>query len=65
MVKQNTINKTPWINIDHITFNDFGEKVYYAVNRKSYTHAKIKEDAESFRKMKQGKHGNSLPDGGR
>ena len=52
MVKQNTINKTPQINIDHITFNDFGEKVHYAVNRKSYKHTKSKEDAESFRKMK-------------
>ena len=60
MVKQNIINKT-WINIDHITCNDCGEKCHYAWNSELSKQKKTKEDAEAFRIMKQVKYGNKPP----
>ena len=54
----------PKINLDHITCNDCGEKGHFAENIKGYTQTKLKEDAEAFRKMKQGKYGTKPPDGG-
>ena len=43
----------PRINLDHTTCNDCGEKDHYAGNNNCPTQARLKEEAEAFRKMKQ------------
>ena len=45
----------PRRNLDHITRNDCGEKVHYSGNNDFPTQARLKEDAEALRKMKQEK----------
>ena len=50
--------------MDHSTCNDCGEKVHYAGNNDCPTQARLKEDAEAFRKMKQEKSSNKPPGGG-
>ena len=45
----------PRINLDHITCNDCGEKVRSAGKSDCPNQAKLKEDAEAFRNMKQEK----------
>ena len=50
--------------MDHITCNDCGGKVHYAGNNDFPTIARLKEDAEAFRKMKQEKSSNKPPGGG-
>ena len=57
-------NQKPQINLDHITYNECGEKWHYAGNNECYTQTKTKEDAEALRKTKQEKYGNKPPDGG-
>ena len=52
------------INLDHITCNDCGEKGHYAENNDCPTQARLKEDAEAFRKMNQEKSSNKPPGGG-
>ena len=42
----------PMINLDHITCNDSVEKGHYAGNNDCPTQARLKEDAEAFRKIK-------------
>ena len=54
----------PRINLDHITCNDCGEKCHYAGKNDFPTQAKLKEDAEAFRNMKQEKSSNKPPGGG-
>ena len=54
----------PRRNLDHITCNDCGEKDHYAGNNDCPTQARIKEDAEAFRKTKQEKSFNKIPGGG-
>ena len=39
--------------MDHITYNDYGEKGHYSGNSEYPTQTNIKEDAEAFRDMKQ------------
>ena len=51
-------------NLDHITCNYFGDKIHYWGNVECSTQTNIKEDAEEFRNMKQGKSGENPPDGG-
>ena len=51
-------------NLDHITCNDCGEKDHYSGNNDCPTQARLKEDAEAFRKMKQEKSSNKTPGGG-
>ena len=51
-------------NLDHITWNNCGEKGHYAGNSDFYTQKNIKDYAEAFRNTKQGKSGNNPPDGG-
>ena len=53
----------PRINMDHITFNDCGEKGNYAWKSDCTTQYKFKEDAEAFRKIKQEKSSNNPPGG--
>ena len=53
----------PRRNLDHITYNDCGEKVYYAGNNYCPTQSRLKEDAEAFRKMNQEKSSNKPPGG--
>ena len=48
----------PRRNFDNIKWNYFGEKGHYYGNIECYTQTKLKEDAEAFRKMKQGKYSN-------
>ena len=50
--------------MDHITFNDCGEKGNYAWKSDCTTQYKFKEDAEEFRKIKQEKSSNNPPGGG-
>ena len=38
--------------MDHITYNDYGEKGHYSGNSEYPTQTNIKEDAEAFRNMK-------------
>ena len=47
-------NKKSQRNLVHITCNDCGIKGYYAGNIGYSSQAKLKEDAEAFRKMKRG-----------
>ena len=54
----------PRRNLDHITYNDCGEKVHHAVNNNFPAQARLKEDTEAFRKMKQDKSSNKTPGGG-
>ena len=54
----------PRINLDHITWNDFGEMDHYTGKSECSTQMKLKEDTEASRKTKQGKSGNKPPDGG-
>ena len=51
-------NKKSRRNLDHITCNEYGIKLYYAGNSGCYSQSKLKENAEAFMKMKQGKYGN-------
>ena len=46
-------DQRPRRNLDHITCNDCGEKGHYAGNNDCPTQARLKEDTETFRKMKQ------------
>ena len=57
-------NQKHGINIYRINCTDCEEKGHYAGNNPCSTQIKLKEDAESFRKMKQEKYWNKLPDGG-
>ena len=50
--------------MDHITCNDCRGKGHYAGKNKCPTQARLKEDAEAFRKMKQEKSSNKPPGGG-
>ena len=43
----------PRINLVHINCNNCAEKVHYAGNNDCPTQARLKEDAEAFRKMEQ------------
>ena len=54
----------PRRNMDHITCNDCREKGHYVGNNYFPTQARLKEDAEAFRKMKQEKYYNKPPGGG-
>ena len=54
----------PRRNLDHISCNDCGEKGHYAGNNNFPSQARLKEDAEAFRKMKQEKSSNKPPGGG-
>ena len=54
----------PMRNLDHITCNDCEEKGHYAGNNDYSTQARLKEDAEAFRKVKQEKSSNKPPGGG-
>ena len=54
----------PRRNMYHITCNECGEKCHYAGNNDCPTQARLKEDAEAFRKMKQEKSSNKHPGGG-
>ena len=51
----------PRKNLDHVTGNDCGEKGHYAGNNGCPTQARLKEDAEAFRKVKQEKLSNKPP----
>ena len=46
-------------NLDRITCNDGGQKGHYSGNSQSFAQTKLKEDSESFRKMKQEKSSNN------
>ena len=48
----------PRRNLDHIACNECGEKGHYAGNNECLTQTRLKEDAESFIKMKQEKSSN-------
>ena len=48
----------------YITCNYCGEKVHYAGKKYCPTQARLKEDAEAFRKIKQEKSSNKPPCGG-
>ena len=50
--------------MDHINCNNCGEKGHYDRKNDCPTQARLKEDAEAFRKMKQDKSSNKLPGGG-
>ena len=54
----------PRRNLEHITCNDCVEKVHYAGNNDFPTQARLKEDAEALRKMKQEKSSNKTLGGG-
>ena len=54
----------PRRNLDHITCNNCGEKGHYYGNNDCQTQAKLKEDSDSFRKMKQEKSSNNTTGGG-
>ena len=54
----------PRRNMGHITCNDCGEKGHYDGKNDCPTQARLKEDAESLRKMKQDKSSNKPPGGG-
>ena len=51
-------------NMDHITCNRCGEKVHYSENNECPTQARLKEDADAFRKMNKEKSSNKPPGGG-
>ena len=57
-------DQRPRINLDHITCKNCGEKGYYSGNSDCPTQAKLKEDAEEFRKTKQEKYAKNPPGGG-
>ena len=44
----------PRRNLDHITCNEYGEKGHYAGNKNFPTQARLKEDAEAFKKNEAG-----------
>ena len=54
----------PRRNLDHITCKNCGEKGHYAGKNDYPTQARLKDDAEAFRKMKQEKSSNNPPGGG-
>ena len=54
----------PRRNLDHITCKNCGEKDHYNGNNDCPTQARLKEDEEAFRKMKQNKYSNKPPGGG-
>ena len=54
----------PRRNMDHTTCNDFGEKGHYSGNNDSPNQARLREDEEAFRNMKQEKSCNKTPGGG-
>ena len=47
--------RNPQRNLEHITWNDCGDKGPYVVNGEWSTQVKLKEDLETFRNMKQRK----------
>ena len=54
----------PLRNLGHITWNGCGGKDHCIVNSKCSTQAKLKEDTEAFRNMKNVKDGNKNAYGG-
>ena len=48
-------------NLDQITWNCCGRKYHYMGNSECSIQNNIKEDAEEFSNMKQGKYGNNTP----
>ena len=57
-------DERPRRNLEHITCNNCGEKCHYTGNNDYPTQARLKEDAEAFRKMKQDKSSNKPLVGG-
>ena len=57
-------DQRPRRNLDFITCNNCGEEGNYAGNNDCPTQDRLKEDAETFRKMKQEKYSNKPPGGG-
>ena len=53
----------PRRKLDHINFNNCGEKGHYSGNSEWSTKTNLKENAEEFRKMKQEKYSKKNPDG--
>ena len=51
-------------NLDHTNCKDCGEEGHYDGNNDCPTQARLKEDAEAFRKMKHEKSSNKPPGGG-
>ena len=51
-------------NLDHTNCKDCGEEVHCDGNNDCPTQARLKEDAEAFRKMKHKKSSNKPPGGG-
>ena len=54
----------PRRNMGHINCNNCGEKGRYSGNNDGPTQARLKEDAETFRKINQEKYSNKPPGGG-
>ena len=64
MVKQKTINKPPQEILTKSPAMIVQKKVAMQETENTLHRKKFKQDAEAFRKMKQGKYGNNPPDEG-